>query len=298
MCLARDLFLLGIGEQIPTIQDYTDRFAVSRGVVQSAWEALSADGSVQIGRRGMRGSFLEMKEAQKLFAHTGWGLVTGTMPIPLTPYFTSLATGLCEAFSAAPFSVSFAYMSGSSKRADTLADGVYDFMVSSRSAARLHEQEHPELKICAELKGTMYSPAYRLYFLDPDKKEIEDDMRIGVDPACRDQKALTEWLVQGRNVTIVEYPFIGFEDLIRSGAADGAVFRDISWNEKAKDMGLRGLPIPEREGFREEDMNTPVLLIRRDNYGMDRLLRQFLDLPRISRIQQEVLAGKRSMRFS
>ena len=296
--LARDLFLTKIGGQIPTIRAYTERFAVSRGLIQQALEQLETEGAVQVEKRGVLGSFLRDADYGVLCRHTGWGSITGTMPIPLTPWFTSLATALCEALSQAPAEISFAYMSGALKRSKTLSDGVYDFMIASRSAARLLVRDDPALLICAELDGAVYSREYRLYFLDPDKRAIEDGMRIGVDPVCLDQKTLTDIVTAGKNVTIVEFPFIGFEDVARRKEVDCVIFRDIGWSGHAEGLRLSEVPLPHIEGFSAEDMNTPVVLVRRDNYGMDRLLRQYLDGEKIRRIQQEVLAGRRGMRFS
>ena len=38
MNMARDLFLSEVGQQVPTIQEYTDTFHVSRGIVQKAMD--------------------------------------------------------------------------------------------------------------------------------------------------------------------------------------------------------------------------------------------------------------------
>ena len=297
MNMARDLFLSEVGQQVPTIQEYTDTFHVSRGIVQKAMETLIKDGSIQVEKRGVLGSYLTKADQEKLYAHTGWESITGTMPIPMTPYFTSLATAICEELSKAPVGISFAYMSGSSKRAETLANGVYDFMVSSRSAAKLHMKEYPDLKICAELTGAEYSKEYVLYFLDPSKSKIEDGMRMGVDPVCEDQRVLTEKLCKGKNVEIVEFPFIGVEDILVNRKADCVVFRKIGWNEHAEQYQLNEVPIEGIRGFSIEDMNTPVVLVNDKNYGIDRLLAKYLDAARISEIQQEVLRGDRTMKF-
>lgn len=297
MNMARDLFLSEMGQKAPTIQEYTDMFHVSRGIVQKAMETLINDGSIRVEKRGVLGSYLTAADQTKLYGHTGWESITGTMPIPMTPYFTSLATAICEELSKAPVGISFAYMSGSSKRAETLANGVYDFMVSSRSAAKLHMKEYPDLKICAELTGAEYSKEYVLYFLDPSKSEIEDGMRMGVDPVCEDQCVLTEKLCKGKQVEIVEFPFIGVEDILMNRKVDCVVFRKIGWNEHAEQYQLNEVPIEGIRGFSIEDMNTPVILVNDKNYGMDRLLAKYLDAERISKIQQEVLNGDRTMKF-
>ena len=297
MCLARDLFLMDIGEKIPTINEYTEALGVSRGIVQNALDFLEESGIIVVEKRGVLGTFLISRDEEKLYSHTGWGVISGSMPIPLTPYFTSLATAVCEVLADAPVEFSFAYMSGSVKRVEALRSGVYDFMVASESAALTHMKEHPELAICAELTGAQYCQEYMLYFTDPSKTEIEDGMRIGVDPVCMDQKVLTDRLCQAKNVEIVEFPFIGFEDIVRSGRIDCTVFRGIGWNADSVKTGLNAVPLEGIEGFEKEMTNTPVVVVRKDNYGIDRLLKKYLDAGRISSIQQEVLDGRRTMKF-
>ena len=199
MHMARDMFLAEPGERIPTISEYTERLGVSRGIVQNGLEALTADGSISMEKRGVLGTFLSEKNPEQLYRHTGWGPITGSMPIPLTPHFTSLATAVCEVLSAAPVEFSFAYMSGSVKRVAALRSGVYDFMILSKSAAQTHMAEHDDLEICAELVGAVYSQEYMIFFMDSSKSTIEDGMRVGVDPVCMDQKVLTEKLCEGKN---------------------------------------------------------------------------------------------------
>lgn len=297
MHLARDLFLTDPGEGIPTINTYTERFGVSRGIVQNALETLTEDGSIVMEKRGVLGTFLLAKDDERLYAHTGWGAITGSMPIPLTPYFTSLATAVCEVLTDAPVEFSFAYMSGSVKRVDALRSGVYDFMILSKSAAQNYMTEYEDLQLCAELTEAKYCQSYMLYFMDPTKTAIEDGMRVGVDPVCRDQKVLTEILCRDKQVEIVEFPFIGFEDVVRSGRIDCTVFRDVGWRADVDTLNCRMVPLEDIPGFSSDETTTPVVLVQKSNYGIDRLLHKYLRVPEISRIQQEVLDGRRTMKF-
>lgn len=297
MHMARDLFLTDIGDRIPTISEYSETFGVSRGIIQNALETLTEDKSIVMEKRGVLGTFLVEKDGGKLFSHTGWGTITGSMPIPMTPYFTSLATAVCEVLANTPVDFSFAYMSGSVKRVEALRNGVYDFMILSKSAALTHMAEHEDLQLCAELTGSRYCQEYMLYFTDPSKSAIEDGMRIGVDPVCMDQKVLTEKLCRGKNVKIEEFPLIGFEDIVRSGKIDCTVFRSVGWNSDAEKLGLGAVPLESIEGFEKENNTVPVVLVRSSNYGIGRLLKKYLNEPEISRIQQEVLEGKRTIKF-
>lgn len=297
MRMARDLILTDVGERIPTIAEYTEIFGVSRGIVQNVLETLTEDGSIIMEKRGVLGTFLLAKDEEKLYGHTGWGAITGGMPIPLTPYFTSLATAVCEVLAKSPIEFSYAYMSGSVKRVDALLSGVYDFIVLSKSAAMQHMETHPNLLICSELTGAKYCQDWMLFFMDPAKSTIEDGMRIGVDPVCMDQKVLTDKLCEGKKVEIVEFPFIGFEDIVKSGKIDCTAFRDIEWTKNLKSMDMGVVPLNTIKGFETENTNTPVVLVRKENYGIDRLIQKQMDIPKICKIQREVLDGHRTMKF-
>lgn len=298
MNMARDLFLTDIGERIPTILEYTEQFKVSRGIVQQALETLTNDGSVVIEKRGVLGSFLVEVDQKKLYKHTDWGSIMGTMPVPLNPYLTSIATAVCEEMNLAPVPFSFAYMSGSEKRVEALENRLFDFLILSRSAATRHMEGHDDLAICTVLDGSKYSAEYVLCFMGEGKTEIEDGMRVGVDPVCLDQRVLTEKLCQGKNVEFVEFPFLGFGDIIREGKVDCAVFRKIDWDEPADPLAdVHMVPLEGIPGFGADETNTPVVMVRKGNYGMDRLLKKYLHADKIQAIQKQVLEGKRSMKF-
>lgn len=298
MNMARDLFLTEVDEQIPTIYEYTDRFSVSRGIVQSAIERLEQAGCIKLEKRGVKGTFLRWADYEKIYTFTGWNGVTGTMPVPLNPLLTSLATGVCEVLANAPFPFSFAYVSGSEKRLEALKRGVYDFIILSKSAAQIYQARDEELQVCTQLTGAIYSLGYVLYFTDPDKNAIEDGMRVGVDPICLDQRILTERACAGKQVELVEFPFVGFEELIRKEKVDCVVYRQFDWHKADEgDMKLKAVPLTDIEGFSEEETNTPVVLIREGNYGIDRLLKKYIREDAVTMIQKQVLDGRRGMKF-
>jgi hypothetical protein len=84
---------------------------------------------------------------------------------------------------------------------------------------------------------------------------------------------------------------------VDSGNIDCTLFRDGSWNRDWKGLQMRTVPLNEIPELAGVDTHTPVVLIRRDNYGIDRLLNKHLDAASIAHIQQQVLAGHRGMKF-
>jgi hypothetical protein len=297
MYMARDLFLAEPGDRIPTISEYTQNFGVSRGIVQNALEELTASGSITTEKRGVLGTFLIQADREKLCSRTGWGSCSGAMPIPMTPYFVSLATAVFDVLAEAPQKFNFFYMSGAAKRVQALREGKCDFAVLSKGAAERSVQEYGELAVCTELTGTHYDAPYLLCFMDPEKSRVEDGMRMGVDPVCLDQMHLTGLLCRDKKVEIVEFPFVGFRDIISSGRIDCTLFRDGSWNNDWQKLKIRTVPLREIPELAAVDTQTPVVLVRRDNYGIDRLLNKHLNAAAIAHIQQQVLDGHRGMKF-
>lgn len=302
MNIARDFYLMNPGERIPTILEYTERFSVSRGIVQNAIRQLEEEGCISIEKRGVKGTFLREKDDKRLYAYTGWGSVTGTMPLPLSINLTSLATALGEQLEDAEFPFSFAYITGSERRLFALEQMMYDFIVVTRATALHYLDSCDFVRECITLSDCSYASDFVLYFLDRTKHEIEDGMRIAVDMNCRDQWELTQLLCRGKNVEFVPFPYISFENLVRKKVADCVVYRllDIGTQRGSttiQEADLHAEPIRVEGAFSSGDGRVPVVLVNRENYGMDRLLQRYIDPGRAGVIQQAVISGEKSYKL-
>lgn len=296
MKIARDFITMKAGDRIPTIYEYTELFKASRGVVQTAIATLEKEGCISIEKKGVKGTFLTFLDYEKLQPYANFGSVTGTMPVPLNPYLSSLTTAICEEMEEANFPFSFAYVTGARKRLEALKDMIYDFMIVSKSTAQIYLKEYDFLNMCMCLDECIYSMKYVVYFLDNTKTEIEDGMRVGIDEKCTDQAMITKALCKDKKVEFVNFRYIGFGEAIDKKAADCFVYRML--DEEAEKTSMLGCcPIGDIEGFSQEETMTPVVLTNKANYGMDRLLKKYLLAGQTKKIQDEVLAGRRSMKF-
>lgn len=297
MNIARDFITLQAGDKIPTIYEYTELFGVSRGIVQNALGALEKENCITIEKKGVKGTYLTNVDYDKLYPYTNFGSVTGTMPVPLNPFLSSLTTAICEEMEEADFPFSFAYVTGAQKRLEALQKMVYDFMVVSKSTAQIYLEKYDFLKLSMSLDQCVYSPKYVIYFFAEGKKEIENGMRVGIDLKCTDQAMITKALCRGKNVRYVDFPYIAFGDLVKEKKVDCVVYRLLDLGADEKDFSFTTVPISSIDGFSEEETKTPVLLTHKDNYGMDKLLRKYIHSERTKDIQKEVLDGKKSMKF-
>ena len=114
--LARDIISLNIGDKIPTIAEYVDKFDVSRGVVQHAINFLVENKAISLYKGGKNGSSLIDCNREILQKYTGWDSLSGTMPVPFSTQFISLATALYSELSKMPVPFSFAYIAGAENR--------------------------------------------------------------------------------------------------------------------------------------------------------------------------------------
>lgn len=297
MNLARDFFLMAVGDRISTIYEYTNKFHVSRGIVQNAIETLEQEQCIGLDKRGVKGTYLTQIDYQKLYTYTNWGTITGTMAMPLSPWLSGLTTAICDLMEKATFPFSFAYVTGSERRLEAMEAQVYDFMIVTKNSAKEYLDKYDFLNECVVLDHCVYSAEHILYFMDASKSRIEDGMRIGVDPKCLDQYELTKKICKGKDVTFVEFPYVSFDDLTRSGKVDCVVYRDFEAESGNVDHNFGMVPLSEICDYNAEENTTPVVLTNKNNYGIDALLHKFIDVNTIHEIQEEVFAGRRGIKF-
>lgn len=293
--IARDFYTMQPGDRVPTIAEYTQRFEVSRGIVQKAIATLEEDACIQTQKNGVKGTFVTGIDYEKLYPYTNWGSLTGTMPVPMTLSFSSLTTAICEEMEKSPFPFSFAYVTGSEKRLAALKEMIYDFIIVSKSSAERYLSENDFLERAIELTGCIYSEPYVLYFLDDSKTEIEDGMRMAVDRNSFDQYAISKKLCEGKNVDFVQTPYAGFSELLVKKNVDCFIYRQDGWGTSYQpDLSQRVVELP---GYPLEEVTTPVILINRENYGFKKLLSQYITVEKTHEIQEKVISGECAVKF-
>lgn len=287
--IARDLLSCQVGDRLPTIQEFTQRLKSSRGIVQNALKLMQEQGAIQLDIKGKSGSFLTQMDRAKLFELADLHYITGSMAAPLAINFAGLATGICSAMDSCPTNFNFSFMHSSENRAKALSRMVYDFVVVSLHSAKQLEQKYPDLQMALVLAGSIYSSPLVLVSSRPEATELTDGSTIAADPHSNDQYTITQALCQGKDVRIVHAPYISTSALLAAGEVDFVVRRRTELPEGAPYIPL---PIPQKE-----DMTLPVLLVNRHNYGIDRILRQYLAPSHIAETQAQVMAGRREPEF-
>lgn len=296
--IARLMISMPLDSRLPTVQDYCEIFDCSRGVVQNALASLEAGGAVSLRKRGKQGTYLAAKNEELLFQNAGLQFLTGSMPTPLNMHLAGLATGICQAMNRCSVPFTFAFVHGGKNRANALCRQVYDFVLVTRSTAQEYIAQNPEVEEAFPLLDCDYSPPYMLYLNRPGLTEIQDGMTVAVDPSSQDQWRLTQSLVAGKDVRIVEMPFIPSRQAFISGQVDCVIMRD----DSVYRSGLLGAATPVFQAISLEnksivplsreltgDMQLPVVLVSKKNYGMAGILRSYLGGELVAYIQKKVI---------
>lgn len=305
--IARGMLGTEIEQRIPTIKEYTETFDCSRGVVQNALESLQQSGAIVLSKRGKNGTFLAEKNEEVLFQNAGLQFITGSMPAPLSIHLAGLATAICQAMNRCRAPFTFAFVQGAKNRVNALLREVYDFVVVTRSAAQEHIKEHQELEIAFSLQGCEYSYPNTLYINKPGLLELSDGMTIAADPSSTDQWELTKLVTKGKNIRILEMPYISCNHAFLSGAVDSVIMQGelgstqpnlntlfYTGDGRISSADISAIPIAEE---RSAELMQPVILINKKNYGIGGILKNYLLGELVAHIQKMVIDYKMAPQF-
>ncbi len=284
--LARSIMVLDVGDRLPTIIELTERFSVSRGIVQNAISFLEENGCMALCRSGKLGTILESINFAKLYEFTGWDPIVGAMPVPFNDCFRSLASALFTESRRLPVESSVIYVSGAQNRQSMLKKDFLDYIVTSVAAARHIVAESDDIELLFELPDCLYEVPYCLLFIDNRDTEIRDGMRVGVDSEGIDQMELTKALCKGKNVEIVNMPFESTVEMLHNRSIDCSVIRREKWLED--NLKLVPRPIPKTD-YPAEDTTIPAILVNRNNYGIKELLGKHFSPQSIAEEQRSAL---------
>ncbi|MDR3130013.1 MAG: GntR family transcriptional regulator [Treponema sp.] len=290
-CTARDLIGFSAGDRLPTVQEFTQKHASSRGIVQKALEGLQKSGAITLEKRGKMGTYIGAIDQAALFRLGGLEYITATMPPPITGDLAGLATGICDVMGECPVPFNFAFIHGSDKRGAALSRMVYDFAVTSRTAAARLTARYPDLDTLMFLDGCVYSPPFVLCSKRPGVWDISDGDTIAVDPSSVDQYVLTKRFCKGKKVRIIERPYVTCRALFISGDIDFMIYRDEAW---IRDYKIPAIPFKYGQ---TSNYLLPAILINKHNYNIGNILKPFLRPSIIAENQTAVLEHRKEIQI-
>jgi hypothetical protein len=279
--LARYLLDEQPSNRLRTIDELSESFGLSVGIIQNALKSLETNGCIQLERRGRNGTRLKQLNYQALLAQADIGNLVCAMPLPYTKLYEGLASGLKIQFGQIP--LYYAHMRGASVRIECLLDGIYDMAVVSRLAARQVLQDG-KARIALELGPGSYVSEHQMVCRRGEQNNIR---RVGLDPRSPDQRQLSELYFQDKNVQYIDTPYHDCLTQIEKGNIDAAI-----WNVVQNFASSNLIAIALQGQPQYTQATEAVLLIRNDDTLIQRLVARQVDKKQLLEHQKNVLSGK------
>lgn len=292
--LSRDLIFLEKGEKLKTIDYYSNKFQVGRGTVQEAFRFLEKNNVIALEAKGHLGTFLREKNFSKLWEITDWGHIVGVMPLPYSKKYEGLASGILIEFKKTGLPLSLAYMRGSKNRLEALKRNRYDFAVTSKLCVIPEYNFGGDLHTYFEFPPKTNVSTHVIVFSDYSKTEIEDGMKIPVDPSSIDHITLTKKECKDKNVKLIETSYGQILENIEKKVFDAAVWNLDEIKEKRFDLNLtKPLQNAEAKEVLEKYCSRVVIVGKKENAFLNDLFKKKIDPEEILKIQDQISKNKR-----
>ncbi|WML34930.1 GntR family transcriptional regulator YhfZ [Clostridium sp. OS1-26] len=285
MNLAKEFLSMEEGERIITVAQMAENYKTARGTIQSALKFLQDYGAISLEPRGHLGTFINKISYSKLLEIADIKTIVGVMPLPYSKVYEGLATGLYNTLGSTSFNISLAYMRGANSRLQALIEGRYDFAVISKLAAQHYINSGEEIEVVLNFGPHSYVNEHVIIFKNVEDSEIKDGMRIGIDYSSLDHQILSFYQCEGKNVQYVPLLYSQLLNKILSGEIDAAI-----WNIdaiKESNLSFNYYTI-NNEKFNYSDTEA-VVIVKKSNEYLAKLLKKFLDESKILDIQRKVV---------
>jgi|SRR5690625_2409010 len=284
--IAKELIKVKKEERIPRINDFEKKLGLSRGTVQGALKVLEDLRAIQLESRGHLGTFLIYKDIHILKEIAGVGPIMGAMPLPYSPNYEGLATGLMEQSRWLQEDVNLAYMRGSKQRIEGLKSRRYDFIVMSQLSAEEEMKHDQSLEIAVNFGKGTYVSSHKVFLASSEHNKIKGGMKIGIDYTSIDQYKLTLLECEQIDVELIPINYMQLFENLQNGILDAAVWNsdEIRAHKAFKTIDFQNAEAKEIAN----QASASVLLIEKDRIEVKEFLHR-LDKREILDIQQQVV---------
>lgn len=289
--LAMSLLSKKTGDRVSTIAEYQEEFQVSRGTIQNAFKYLKDKKAITIKSHGHLGSFIKAIDYGRLQSYCIQKDFLGIMPLPYSSTYEGFATAIYEELNR--FHFNMAYARGAVGRISLVESGSYQFAVCSQFAAEEAIKQNKKIEIVLNFGPNSFLSQHVLLLRDKEKNEIEDGMRVAYDSSSPDQSRLTEEVVAGKRVELVDLKIQNTMSLLRDNQIDAGI-----WNYDAIDKNQEEFKIVflDNSGYTEL-FSTAVIIVKKNNQALRELLISAIDINRVKRIVEEVVEGKKKPNY-
>lgn len=279
------------GDRLQPIQFYAEKFKTGVGTMQAAISYLQEIGAVAVDSRGHLGTFVREINYPVIWSLIGQNHIVGGMPLPYSRRLEGLATGLYEAFEQADVALNLVYTRGSLNRLQALANGKFDFVILSRFAFNNATDYGLTIEEVLSMGTGSYVGQHIILLNNHEKSQIEDGMRVGIDPSSIDQVLLAKEACRGIEVKYVEINYMNLMTAMQKGRIDATI-----WNQDdfyASSYPFKAVPLSLKEQFTKAQENTEAIIVtEKGNRLLLQTLRSIANKELICNIQKQVMDNK------
>jgi hypothetical protein len=290
--LAQLLLIHQKGDRLEPIQYYAKTFKTGVGTMHAAVAYLQEIEAIQLDSRGHLGTFVLDVNYPLIRSLIGQNYIVGGMPLPYSRRLEGLATGLNEVFEQTGVALNLMYMRGALNRLQNLTMEKFDFVIMSRFAFNNALQRGLPIQEVLSLGIGSYVGQHIILLARDDKKEIEDGMRVGIDPSSIDQVLLAKKACHGKKVEYVEINYMNLMTALKKGQIDVTI-----WNADdvyASSHTFRAVPLDQTDEAAQLQENTEaVIVIRLSNRLVLQTLRSIINPELVCSIQKQVMDNQR-----
>lgn len=285
--LALNLLSKNVGDRVASISEYQEKFHVSRGTIQNAFTYLKENGAVTLKSHGHLGAYIEQIDYIKLQNCCIKEKLLGIMPLPYSLTYEGFATAIYAALDKLNFNM--AYARGAVGRIELVESGSYQFAVVSRFAAEYAIQEGCAIEAALDFGPGSFLSRHVLLLRSQEETEICDGMKVAYDSSSLDQRNITENMIKGKKVKLVEIRTQNTISALLHGKIDAGI-----WNyDDIVDNGHTQLKVvPLKPSEYNEQFSAAVIVIKKGDEYIRALLTKYINRDKVLHILKEVRAGK------
>lgn len=291
--IARDLLCLSEGEIMTPIAEYTEILQVSRWTIQTAIQYLLENKCMAVEKHGPNGTNVYNLNHKKLWELAELNPFIGMAAPSYTVIHESLYTGISETIKPKNIPFVLGYMVPAGVRVEALLGGRCHFVVMSELSARLLMKKNKDIVVPLKIPGAYYAMPFKIFAAKGKKPEIKDGTVVGVPKDSIDVAYITKMICRGKKVKYKYSNYHGCSNMLEKGEIDVLIQREdvnVYYNRDYASKDIKELGL-------EEEIVTPVLVCDCRNYGVDKVVKKFINPSEIAKIQNEVLEGKRLYNF-
>jgi len=269
--IAQELFFMEVGDKFPLVMDLEKKYKASRGTIQNAISYLKEAGCVRIVSKGQLGSYIkgiDYKALQNQFIHKP---ILGVMPFPYSKTYMGIATGIINAFNAKSIEFSMSYNRGSLNRFKLVEKGYFTFAIASKLSAVEAIAQGLQIEICKEFGPNTYDTQHVLVYKEGFNMKLAPGVKVGIDPNSYDQKKLTESLIKGSNVTLVELGAQSFLYALDNKQIDCVVWDTESIVSRPSEYKFSKL------NYCPEDVSSTVIVVAKGEDFIKKIMSKYID---------------------